>query len=342
MSAPVASVIIPNWNGRRFLETCLASLGRQTCRDFEIIVVDNGSTDGSVQMVRTYYPDVKLIRLSQNEGFSRAVNRGIRSAAGKYIALLNNDTEADPEWLGELVKALDQNPDVGFCASKMLNFFQRNLIDNAGDRLAFYGNITGKGEIDAGQYDRPRLLFSACAGAAIYRREMLRDTGLFDEDFFAYYEDVDLGMRAQLMGYRCLFVPTAIVYHIHQATSDRMPAKRFLFLQRNIVFVHLKNMPLRLLLKMLPAFLTVHLLVSVTYLVKNKDPKTVLTIYLHLLKKLPSTLKKRRAIQKERKVPVSYIESITGPFPSLSGLMVKWLKKLPGLGKRQNTDELKG
>jgi len=331
-------VIIPNWNGRKLLETCLVSLGRQTFRDFEIIVVDNGSTDDSAEMVRTCYPDVKLVPLLENEGFSRAVNHGINAAAGKYIALLNNDTEAHPEWLGELVKTMDQNPEIGFCASKMLNFFQRDRIDNAGDKLAFYGNITGKGELDAGQYDRPRLLFSACAGAAAYRGEMLRDTGLFDEDFFAYYEDIDLGLRAQLMGYRCLFVPTAVVYHIHQATSDRMPAKRFLFLQRNIVFVHLKNMPLRLLLKILPAFLTVHLLVSVTYLIKNKDPKTVLAIYLHLLKKLPSTLRKRRLIQKKMRVTNPYIESITGPFPTLSSMLLKWLKKLPGLGKRKKNE----
>ncbi|BAF59265.1 MAG: glycosyltransferase family 2 protein [Pelotomaculum sp.] len=333
MSAPLASVVIPNWNGRMLLQTCLASLRRQTCRDFEIIVVDNGSSDGSAEMIQACYPEVRLIRLSRNEGFSRAINRGIRAAAGKYIALLNNDTEADPKWLGELIKALEQNPEAGFCASKMLNFFQRNLIDNAGDRLAFYGNITGKGEIDAGQYDRPRWLFSACAGAAIYRREMLMETGLFDEDFFAYYEDVDLGLRAQLMGYRCLYVPTAVVYHIHQATSDRMPARRFLFLQRNIVFVHLKNLPLKLLLKMLPAFLAVHLLVSLIYLAKTRDLKTVLSIYLQLVKNLPATLKKRQAVQKKRKVPAAYIESITGPFPSLSSLAARWLKKLFGPGK---------
>lgn len=290
-------------------------------------MVDNGSTDGSVQFIQTYFSEVKIIQLPANKGFCQAVNCGIKSAKGKYIALLNNDTETHPAWLGELVKALEENPDVGFCASKMLNFFQRNKIDNAGDKLTFYGSMVGKDEIDSGQYDRPRYLFSACAGAAIYRREMFQDIGLFDEDFFAYYEDVDLGMRAQLAGYKCLFVPTALVYHIHQATSDRIPAKRFLFAQRNIIFVHLKNMPIIMLLKMLPAFLITHILVSFGYYVHTKDIKTALTIYWQALIKIPSMFVKRRIIQKKIRVPVSYIEFITGPFPSLTSLIIKHFRK---------------
>lgn len=324
---PETSVIIPNWNGRSFLETCLSSLRAQTYRNFEVIVVDNGSTDDSVSFIGTSFPEVVIIRLPGNEGFSRAVNRGIQNAKGKYIALLNNDTEVHPAWLGELVKALESSPETGFCASKMLNYYRRNMIDNAGDGLKLYGYMTGKNEIDSGQYDRPRLLFSACAGAAIYRRELFDAVGLFDEDFFAYYEDIDLGMRAQLAGYRCLYVPTAIVYHIHQATSGRMPAMRFRLIQRNIVFVHLKNTPLRLLVRVLPALFFLHLYISGKYLAKTKDIKTVLLTYWQILIKTPAMLKKRRPVQKMVKVPLSYIESVTGPFPSLPGLLLNLYKK---------------
>jgi len=322
---PETSVIIPNWNGRALLKISLDSLGRQTYRDFEIIVVDNGSEDDSVELVRTYYSDVRLIRFPANKGFCRAVNAGVESAAGKYIALLNNDVEAGPAWLGELVKALSQNPEVGSCASKMLNFFQRSRIDNAGDRLAFYGYAEGNNEIDSGQYDRPRYLFSVCAGAALYRKEMLMAIGLFDEDFFAYCEDIDLGLRAQLTGFKCLFVPTAIVYHMHHATSDRIPAKRFYWIQRNIVFVHLKNMPFKMLLKKLPSFFIFHIIVSILYFARTRDIRTVIAIYRDILIRMPVTLKKRRAIQKNIKVPPAYIKSIIDPWPSLS-LLIKKLK----------------
>lgn len=291
--------------------------------------MDNGSSDDSIPFIQSCFSEVQIIQLPDNQGFCRAVNIGIASARGKYIALLNNDTEVHPEWLARLVQALEGNPAVGWCASKMLNYFERNRIDNAGDRLVFYGSMVGKGEIDRGQYDQPRFLFSACAGAAIYRRDMLEDIGLFDEDFFAYYEDIDLGMRAQLSGYKCLFVPGAVVYHIHQATSDRIPAQRFLFAQRNIIFVHLKNMPLLMLIKMFPAFLTMHILISFGHCIKTRDIKTLGRIYWQVCKKIPSMLIKRRKIQKRVRVPVNYIKSVTGPFPSLTSLIIKYFKKKP-------------
>jgi GT2 family glycosyltransferase len=303
------------------------SLRRQIYRDFEVIVVDNGSSDDSVQFIQTNFNEVKIIRLPVNQGFCQAVNCGIKSAKGKYLALLNNDTETHPAWLEELVRALRENPRVGFCASKMLNFFQRDRIDNAGDRLSYYGYNVGQGEVDFGQYDRPSPVLSACAGAAIYRRELFFDTGLFDEDFFAYYEDIDLALRAQLQGYQCLYVPTAVVYHIHQATSNRIPAKQFFCKQRNIFFVHLKNMPFKLLLKILPVFLALHLFASVSYLRKTKDLKTVLKLYWHVLMAIPAVIKKRKVIQVHKTVPVSYIESVTGPFPHLYSYFFKQRKK---------------
>jgi len=317
MSTPETSVIIPNWNGRDLLGTCLSSLRRQTYRDFEIIVADNGSSDDSIQFIESFYPEVRIIKLQANKGFCVAVNCGIKSARGKYVALLNNDTEADPAWLGELVKALKENTDVGFCASKMMNFFNRNLIDNAGDMLCYYGHTVGRNETDTGQYDQPRYLFSACAGAAIYRREMFEKVGFFDEDFFAYYEDIDMGMRAQLRGYKCLYVPTAVVYHMIQATSSQIPAKRFIWMQRNIICVHLKNMPLKLLGHIIATFLLLHTYSTFLYFIKTRDIKTIIKLYYSIIKILPRTIKKRVDIQKRITVPVSYIKSIAGPFPTI-------------------------
>lgn len=317
MSSPETSVVIPNWNGRDLLDTCLSSLKRQIYQDFEIIVVDNGSTDDSIQFIRSSYPEVRICKLQVNKGFCVAVNCGIKSAQGKYVALLNNDTEVDPAWLGELTKALHENPDVGFCASKMINFFNRNLIDNAGDMLCYYGHTVGRNEIDTGQYDQPRFLFSACAGAAIYRSEMFETVGLFDEDFFAYYEDIDLGIRAQLMGYKCLYVPTAVVYHMIQATSNQIPARRFIWMQRNIVIVHLKNMSLRLLIQIIPTFFLLHTYSTFLYFIKTKDIRTIVRMYYSVIRILPSTIRKRRHIQERITVPISYIKSVTGPFPTL-------------------------
>jgi len=328
MSIPETSVIIPNWNGRDLLKTCLSSLKRQTYQDFEIIVVDNGSSDDSIQFIESFYPEVRICKLQYNNGFCVAVNCGIKSAQGKYVALLNNDTEADPAWLGELVKALNENNDVGFCASKMMNFFNRNLIDNAGDMLCYYGHTVGRNEVDTGQYDQLRYLFSACAGAAIYRSEMFEKVGLFDEDFFAYYEDIDLGMRAQLMGYKCLFVPTAVVYHMIQATSSHIPAKRFIWMQRNIICVHLKNMPVKLLGQITPTFFLLHTYSSFLYFIKTKDIKTIMKLYYSIIKILPSTIRKRSDIQKKITVPVSYIKSITGPFPTLFHYIKKHILKI--------------
>jgi len=328
MSMPEISVIIPNWNGCHLLKICLSSLKRQTYQDFEIIVADNGSSDDSIQFTESSYPEVRIIKLQANKGFCVAVNCGIKSARGKYVALLNNDTEVDPAWLGELAQALHKNPDVGFCASKMINFYCRNMIDNAGDMLSYYGHTVGRNEVDTGQYDQPRFLFSACAGAAIYRKEMFEKVGLFDEDFFAYYEDIDLGMRAQLMGYKCLYVPTAVVYHMLQATSGQIPAKRFIWMQRNIICVHLKNMPIKLLGQIITTFFFLHTYSSFLYFIKTKDIKTIMKLYYNIIKILPSIIKKRSDIQKRITVPVSYIKSIAGPFPTLFDYFKKHTSKI--------------
>lgn len=247
------TIIIPNWNGKHFLKTSLNSLKGQTFKDFEIIVVDNGSTDGSIEFLQDNYPEVRIIRFSENRGFSAAVNAGIKEAKGEYIALLNNDAEVDPKWLEELVYALERYPEVGFCASKMVNYFNRSIIDTAGDGFSRYGIAfkRGSGKPDGPEYNKEEYVFGACGGAAIYRREVFDKIGLFDEDFFAYLEDVDLSFRAQLRGFKCLYVPTAIVYHMMGGTSGgkSYSVKRMAGKVANKLFVLIKDMPGTLILK---------------------------------------------------------------------------------------------
>jgi GT2 family glycosyltransferase len=251
-----ATVVIPNWNGRELLPICLDSLRRQSM-PAEVIVVDDGSADGSAGLVRERYPEVRLIELGENRGFAAAVNAGIQASRTGYVALLNNDAEAAPGWLEGLVAAFDACPDAGFAASKMLDYADRTRIDGAGDAFTWEGNAyrVGHGERDCGQYDAPAWVFGACAGAAIYRRQMLDVIGLFDEAFFAYYEDADLSFRAQLAGYRCRYVPEAVVYHVGSATTGRA-SDRTLYLQtRNRIALVLKNYPARFLVEKLPQVL---------------------------------------------------------------------------------------
>lgn len=249
------SVIIPNWNGARFLPVCLESLRRQTYRDFITYVVDNGSVDGSLELLRQNFPEVVVVGFPENRGFSAAINAGIAASRGEYLVALNNDTEADPRWIEELVRALDTHTQIGFCASKVLDFKHRTLIDSFGDGYTRLGLAfkVGALEQDDGRFDAPMEVFSACAAASIYRRSMLHEVGVFDEDFFCYMEDVDLGIRARLAGYRCLAVPSARVYHIGAASTGGGPTEFSVHMTtKNLFNVMIKNMPISLLAAMLP------------------------------------------------------------------------------------------
>lgn len=253
----LVSVIIPNWNGQNLLGPCLESLYRQEFDDFETILVDNGSTDESIVFVEKYFPQVTIIRLEENRGFSAAVNAGISASVSPYICLLNNDTEVDPRWLGEIVAALDANPDLGSAASKILFFSDRTTVNSAGDEFSLFGVAYQKRLMrgDGDLFSVPRYVFSACGAAALYRREILEKVGLFDEAFFAYQEDVDIGFRIQLAGYHCLFVPTAIVYHKYHATSSRNSNLWFYLRERNKYFILIKNLSGKLLFLCFPLVL---------------------------------------------------------------------------------------
>jgi GT2 family glycosyltransferase len=247
---PSTSVIIVNWNGARHLPDCLGSLQRQSYRDFETILVDNGSTDDSIILAQKLLPDIRIVRLANNTGYAAANNRGIQTASGRYVVLLNNDTETHPEFLQELVTAVERDAQIGMVGPKILNFFDRDVIDSVGGLLVTpdgIGQGRGRGERDRGQYDHLTevLLPSGCA--ALYRKEMLDAIGLLAEDFFAYCEDLDLGLRGVWAGWKALAAPRAIVFHKYSATSSAYSPFKLFLVERNHYFVLLKNYPWRLL-----------------------------------------------------------------------------------------------
>ncbi len=235
----------------KVLPRCLASLAGQTLSRFRITLVDNGSGDGSVAYVREHWADVRVLALPRNFGFCRAVNEGIRRSPADLIALLNNDAEADPGWLEALYRASRQYPEAGSFASKVLMAENRECIESVGDRLKpdACGANRGRGETDHGQYEEEEEVFSASGSAALYRHSLFEKIGLFDEDFFAYFEDIDLGFRAQRFGYPCVFVPRARVVHVGKASrpEDRRWHLRQEFV--NSTLCQIKNLPARYFLR---------------------------------------------------------------------------------------------
>ncbi|MEA3345410.1 MAG: glycosyltransferase family 2 protein [Chloroflexota bacterium] len=312
MDQPVdLSVIVVNWNRRDLLALCLTALQAQSYPRSEIILVDNGSTDGSVAYVREHFPQVKVIALPENRGFAGGNNVGIRAASGKYIALLNNDAQPESHWLEALVHALETHPEVGFCASKMLRADDPQLIDTAGDVFYDYGvgGKRGMDQLDGDGFFRREYVFGACAGAAIYRRAMLQDVGLFDEDFFLYMEDIDLSFRAQLRGYKCLFVPEAQVYHQVAASAGWGSHLSIYYTRRNILYVLVKDLPTSLLLHHLGPILFYFLASDLIFAVSGYAGATA-RARRDNLKMLKKMLAKRRRIQSTRRVSDAYVDSI--------------------------------
>jgi len=301
---PRVTVVIPNWNGERFLKLCLRSLRDQSFRDFEVLLVDNGSTDGSLDFVAENYPEVRIIALGENRGFSGAVNVGIRASGTELVALLNNDTELDQNWLEALVRAADSHPESGLFASKLVDFHDRTLLDGAGDAMRLSGlpYRLGHGERDSGRFARAGYVFGACAAAALYRRDMLDEVGLFDEDFVSYCEDGDLSFRAQLAGYRCFYVPGAVVYHMGSASTGgkRSPTATRLG-SRNSFSLLVKNLPLCAVPYILPFFVLGQLARLITAAATGS-----LRAHLEGLagawRHLPLMLEKRAEIQKRKKL----------------------------------------
>ena len=253
-----ASVIIPNLNGAGWLRDSIESIWAQTEQDFELIVIDNGSTDESLEIAHSYCgnPRYHLIENSENTGFSHAVNQGIAMAKGEYMALFNNDAFAEPNWLEELLKTAESDPKIFAVSSLMLRYYEPELADDAGDYVTILGFACKRGDgLKASRYQKPCRIFSACGGAALYRKSILDKIGVFDELFFAYYEDVDLSWRANNAGYKNVLCPTAKCYHICGASTGAVRYNAFKSQQsgRNSILLPLKNEPLlMLILNILP------------------------------------------------------------------------------------------
>lgn len=302
------SVIVVNWNGKPLLADCLNSLRSQTFPDFEVIIVDNGSTDGSAQYVQAAFPDFRLIRLNENLGFAGGNNAGIREARGEWIALINNDATADPEWLAGLHHAVKEDNRIGLAASRVV--LTSGALDSAGDGMTIAGvpYKRGHGDTPDGIFLKPADVFGASGCGVLLRRSMLDRIGLLDEDFFCIYEDGDLNFRARLAGFHCIYVPEALVVHRLHGTLGRLSKTYVYYGQRNMEYLYFKNMPGRLFWRYLP----VHMLSNVLgfgYFILRGRPLQFMRAKLAFVWDLPKVLRKRRAVQNLRTVDDRTIES---------------------------------
>ena len=255
-----ATIVIPNLNGAGWLRDSIESIWAQTEQDFELIVVDNASTDESLAIARSYVGRERytLIENDHNTGFSAAVNQGIRAAKGEYVVMFNNDAFAEPDWLAELIAAAEQDERIFAVQSLMIRHFERDIADDAGDYVTLFGWACKRGDgFPWRRYQKPQRIFSACGGASLYRKKILDEIGWFDELFFAYFEDVDLSWRANSLGYKNWYCPSAKCYHICGATTGAVRYNDFKSVQsgRNSILLPYKNMPLLMLIINLPFFI---------------------------------------------------------------------------------------
>jgi GT2 family glycosyltransferase len=335
----LVTVVIPNWNGRELLASVsLPSLAAQTLRDFSVVVVDNGSTDGSASYLRSHWPDVEVEELPRNLGFAAAVNRGIAAAESDFVALVNNDVELDSRWLEEMTSAARRFPEAGSFACRIMDFDDRTLITTVGDCVSRGGHIFWRGwrERDAGQYGRFEPVFSSCAGAALYRRSAFEAVGLFDEDFFAYLEDVDWGFRAQLASLRCWYVPSAVAFHVGGATSSKVSGMRRALLARNAYWLILKNFPARVAARNGPALAFV--LARLFYRTfREGHRRHAIAAMLQALRGTPGMLRKRHRIQSSRRMRDEDLVRILSRDASLGSPKLERIQSLPGRWKSRQS-----
>jgi GT2 family glycosyltransferase len=308
----LASIVIPTYNGMAHLPVCLAAVRAQTYQPFETILVDNASTDETLAYVRREFPDVRIVPLKENCVFAGAVNEGIRAAQGEVIVLLNNDTEAEPAWLAELMAALQSDPQAGMAASKMRLFDRRAILHNAGDAFRRDGMPVNRGvwQNDQGQFDADRYVFAPCGGAGAYRKEMLDAIGLMDEELVAYCEDVDIGWRAQLAGWRCVYAPRAIVYHKLSATGGGKLSSYYV--GRNVLWVIAKNFPSGLFRRYWTRIVAAQAQVAMDALWswRGEAARARLRGQLAGLAGLPRMLARRKPIQASRRVDDTYLDAL--------------------------------
>ena len=317
---PLVSVVVVNWNGAKFLEDCLSSLERQTWQNREFIIVDNGSTDGSAECIRAWtgrIPGAQAVFLARNSGFCEANNIAFARAQGEWIALLNNDAVAESDWIEKMVLRGDPARRIGMIGCKILFAAPTGVLDKAGHLVYWDGQNRGRGtmERDGGQYDKEEEILWPDACAALYHRRLFVETGGFDEDFFAFGDDADLGMRARLLGWNAWYVPSARVYHRHSATAGAYSPLKIMLVERNRLLLAVKNFPLPLLLAnpywsarrfMWHAYAALKRQGAAGQFVSAQGwlrlPFILLWAYASALRLLPAALRKRWKIQKTRKL----------------------------------------
>lgn len=305
-------VVIPNWNGAEMLGEAIESIQNQNQKN-TIIVVDNASVDGSVELIESRFTDVVLIKNDVNKGFAGGVNTGIRYALdhdAEAVALFNNDAVAERDWLKKLCETLATSPDTGIATCKLMRD-DKERFDSTGDFYSVWGIPfpRGRNQEDTGQYDKAEQVFGASGGASLYRTKMLREIGLFDERFFAYYEDVDISFRAQLAGWKVKYTPEAIAYHHVGATSSRLGDFTRYHSIKNFLLLYTKNMPAKLYWKYLPYFLYQFTRTTARSLTDGK-PHVWLKSVFKFLACLPSVLHDRHTIQKHRKISVNDVDEL--------------------------------
>jgi GT2 family glycosyltransferase len=290
---------------------CLDSLARSDFDSYEVIVVDNGSVDGSRQMIEENYPQVHLIKNKKNMGFAVACNQGIKAATGTYISLLNNDIEVESTWLSKLYEGMERHPECGMGTTKMMFLDQRDVFYNTGDLFHAWsaGGGRGQGEKDVGQYNQEDYVFGACAGAGIYRRDFFEQVGVFDEDFFIFAEDVDINMRGQLQGFKCIYLPEAKVYHIGTATVGLYSDRYTYLCKRNDIFVLIRNYSLRMYFRHLWTILK-YQFNDIKYFTYRGQGIVLFKSKLDALKMLFPMLLRRFRIQSSRTVSDSTIDPL--------------------------------
>lgn len=310
---PSVSVIIVCWNSLKYLSRCLSSLAAQTMSDFEVVLIDNGSTDGSSDHVVKEYPDLKfnIKRLESNFGFAVANNIGASLARGKYLALLNTDAFPEPEWLDQLLRAAENNPEFSFFTSRQIQADTPELLDGTGDTyhasgLAWRQNQNCLSDMFGSQSCE---VFGACAAAALYEREYFIKVGGFDEDYFSYFEDVDLSFRLRLIGARCLYVPQAVVYHVGSFSTGKESDFSVYYGYRNLIWTFFKDMPTSLFWLYLPRHILLNVHLSVVFLLRQKRG-IILKSQLDALYSLPVIYQKRKKIQRSRTVSSCEIRRI--------------------------------
>ena len=315
----MVSVIIVNYNGIDVIQDCMYALERQTFKDFEIIIVDNGSTDSSLKRLNSFLTGgsfscpVKIILLSKNMGFSHGNRQGLKHANGEFAALLNNDTEPDEGWLEELIKGMNSNREIGICASKLI-VYHSDVIDSAGDGYSrsLRGFKRGEGRYK-NAYCNQEFVFGACAGAAMYRKKMLDETGFFDEDFFLIYEDTDLNFRVQLAGWKVLYIPSAVVYHKVRSSIGDMSDTAIYYSLRNSALVRIKNVPAGIFFRCLPEYIINVFAEFVYFAIKHKKIRLYFKAKCDALRMFPLMLKKRKAIMKAKKASNEYLLGVMTP-----------------------------